>query len=234
MNLKFESLIDSLDENLARTIGRGDDEKELEAALESAEAAMKNAIGDNKNIVAYLPRESEKEIIIKNANDEKIAVIRVDEVKTNSTTRSNDKTEIVLAPNKLQNELLENNTMKEMGIDPIKGASKFQNFIEKAETLGFVGKILASAGKIGATLVDSIAKKFFKDKFKINYATYNNGKKALSAAIKKDAQTFAKKAMDVVLGMFKKVPSTTKMVFRNVKNKVIEEVFSLGKFLIAK
>ena len=93
---------------------------------------------------------------------------------------------------------------------------------------------MASAGRIGETLVDSIAKKYLKDKFKVNYSTYNDGKKALKAAIKKDGQTFFKKGFDVIFSSFKKLPATTKMVFRNVKNKVVEEAFSLGKFLIAK
>lgn len=208
MNLKFESVVENLDESLSRIPERRVEEKELELALNDADAVVKNALENGKEI------ETKKELVIKNANDEKIAAIEVGEIKTAN--------------------VLENTKMEELGINPKAGASKLQNFIEKAEKLGFIGKLLASAGRIGGTLVDSIAKKYLKDKFKINYSTYNDGKKALTAAIKKDGETFLKKGFDVVFSGFKKLPSTTKMVFRNVKNKIVEEVFSLGKFLIAK
>lgn len=227
MNLKFESVVENFDENLSKNLEKGVEEKELEVALNDADAAVKSAL---ENEI-----ETKKELVIKNANDEKIAAIEVGEVKTKVIQKSTEKENELLTKQETEKlNILENNKMEELGINSKAGASKLQNFIEKAEQLGFVGKLLASAGRIGATLVDSIAKKYLKDKFKINYSTYNNGKKALSAAIKKDGETFLKKSFDVVFSAFKKIPSTTKMVFRNVKNKIVEEVFSLGKFLIAK
>ena len=188
---------------------------------------------ENEKAVFITPvaQENTKELVIKNAQDEKIATLEINESKTVES-----KAEVLLAKNETQSKtLLDNNTLKETtGIDLEKGTNKVQKFFETAERLGVIGKILAAAGKIGGTLVDSIAKKYLKDKFKINYSTYNNGKKALTAALKKDGETFIKKSFDTVISLFKKVPATTKMVIRNVKNKIVEEGFKLGKFLIAK
>lgn len=223
MNLKFESVVENLDESLSKNLEKSASEKELEGALNDADTVMKSALENGL--------ETKKELVIKNASDEKIAAIEVGETKV--VQKSAEKESTLLTKNDAI-DILENKKMEELGINPKAGANKLQNFIEKAEKLGFIGKLLASAGRIGGTLVDSIAKKYLKDKFKINYSTYNDGKKALTAAIKKDGETFIKKGFDVIFSGFKKLPSTTKMVFRNVKNKIVEEVFSLGKFLIAK
>ncbi len=227
MNLKFESVIENLDENLSKNFEKSLDEKNLESALNDADLVIKDALENGKEI------ETKKELVIKNANDEKIATIEAGETKVVQKNEIKDEMLLTKAENR-SFEILENNKLQKLGIDPKKGASKLQTFIEKAERLGFVGKLLASAGRIGETLVDSIAKKYLKDKFKVNYSTYNDGKKALKAVIKKDGETFLKKGFDVIFSGLKKLPATTKMVFRNVKNKVVEEVFSLGKFLIAK
>lgn len=226
MNLKFESVVKNLDESLSKSVEKSSDEKELELALNDAGNLVKESLEKDNTV------EVKKELVIRNANDEKIVAIEVGDAKV---VQKNDEKEAELLTNKeSKSSILDNTTMQELGIDSKKGASKLQTFIEKAEQLGFIGKVLAAAGRIGGTLVDSIAKKYLKDKFKVNYSTYNDGKKALTAAIKKDGETFLKKGIDVVFGLFKKVPATTKMVFRNVKNKVVEEVFSLGKYLFAK
>ncbi|MBR3887567.1 MAG: hypothetical protein IKJ32_00510 [Clostridia bacterium] len=227
MNLKFESVVENLEENLSKNFEKSLEDKNLEVALNDADVLIKDALENGKEI------GNKKELVIKNANDEKIAAIELGETKVIKKNAEKDEVLLTKQENKSFN-ILENKKMEELGIDPKKGASKLQTFIEKAERLGFIGKVLAAVGRIGGTLVDSIAKKYLKDKFKVNYSTYNDGKKALQAAIKKDGQTFFKKGFDVIFSSFKKLPATTKMVFRNVKNKVVEEAFSLGKFLIAK
>lgn len=227
MNLKFESVVENLNEGMAKEFAKNSVEEDLKFALNDAENIMKDALEK------VVPVETKKEIVIKNAKDEKVAAIELEDIKV-AQKKDVKLDEVLIDVKDKASNLLENTKMKELGIDPKKGASKLQSFIEKAERLGFLGKILASAGRIGETLVDSIAKKYLKDKFKVNYSTYNDGKKAIKAAIKKDGETFLKKSFDVVFSGFKKLPATTKMVFRNVKNKVVEEVLSWGKFLIAK
>lgn len=225
MNLEFESLR----ENLSKNVERENDIKELEFALNEANDTIKGALTDNV-LTTPIEQENKKELIIKNAQNEKVATLEINEIK-----KENINSEILLAKNEIKNKsLLENNILKEKGIDIEKGTNKVQKFFETTERLGFIGKVLAAIGKIGGTLVDSIAKKYLKDKFKINYSTYNNGKKAVTAAIKKDGEAFIKKGLDTIMGLFKKIPASTKMVIRNVKNKVVEEAFKIGKSLIAK
>ena len=191
----------------------------------------------NENLTKNLEKENgglELEISLNDAGMAVKDALEKGNVIKITTTPKEVENKVVVTSEVQTKSILDNTTMKDMGLDSKKGASKLQTFIEKAEKLGLVGKLLASAGRIGETLVDSIAKKYLKDKFKVNYSTYNDGKKALKAAIKKDGETFLKKGFDVVFSSFKKLPATTKMVLRNVKNKVVDEVISLGKFLIAK
>lgn len=86
-------------------------------------------------------------------------------------------------------------------------------------------KFLGSVGRVFEEFFDSFARKFLKEKFKLNYSVYNDGKKAVVAAKNKDAQTFWKKATDSILYVFKKIPAETKKLIKNTKNVAIDEIF---------
>ena len=90
-------------------------------------------------------------------------------------------------------------------------------------------KLLGSVGRVFEELFDSVARKFLKEKFKLNYSVYNDGKKAVVAVKNKDAKTFWKKATDSILYIFKKIPAETKKVIKNTKNVAIDEIFSWKK-----
>ncbi len=231
MNLEFESLVENLEKNMSKNIDKESEINELEVALNEANDVVKTALENDKAVlISPVVQENKKEVVIKNAQDEKVATLEINESKNEDV-----KNEILLTKTENNNKsVAENNKLKEIGIDVEKGTNKLQKFFETTERLGVLGKVLAAIGKIGGTLVDSIAKKYLKDKFKINYSTYNNGKKTVTAAIKKDGEAFIKKGFDTLLSAFKKIPASTKMVIRNVKNKVVEEAFKIGKFLIAK
>ena len=71
-----------------------------------------------------------------------------------------------------------------------------------------------------------MARKFLKEKYKLNYSVYNDGKKAVVAAKNRDFKTFFKKGTDAILYVFKKIPAASKKVIKNTKNVAIDEIFS--------
>ncbi len=89
--------------------------------------------------------------------------------------------------------------------------------------------VLKSVYKIGEEFIDSMARKILKEKFKWNFSVYNDGKDAFKSIKEKDYKNFIKKGTDSILYTIKKIPSSTKRVIKNTKNKAIDEVFSWGK-----
>lgn len=89
--------------------------------------------------------------------------------------------------------------------------------------------VLKSLYRVGEEFIDSMVRKFLKEKFKWNFSVYNDGKDALKSIGKKDYKTFIKKETDSILYTIKKIPNDTKKVIKNTKNKAIDEVFSWGK-----
>lgn len=109
-----------------------------------------------------------------------------------------------------------------------KKENKELTYVEGGKESKFV-KIITSVGRVFEEFIDSFAKKFLKEKFKLNYSVYNDGKKAFVAVKNKDSKTFWKKATDSLLYIFKKIPSETKKVIKNTKNVAIDEIFSWKK-----
>lgn len=89
--------------------------------------------------------------------------------------------------------------------------------------------VLKSLYRVGEEFIDSMVRKFLKEKFKWNFSVYNDGKDALKSIGKKDYKIFIKKGTDSILYTIKKIPNDTKKVIKNTKNKAIDEVFSWGK-----
>lgn len=92
-----------------------------------------------------------------------------------------------------------------------------------------VKMVLKSVYRVGEEFFDSMARKLLKEKFKWNFSVYNDGKDALKSIKKRDYKNFIKKGTDSILYTIKKIPSDTKKVIKNTKNKAIDEVFSWGK-----
>lgn len=87
-------------------------------------------------------------------------------------------------------------------------------------------KVLTSSYKVFEEFFDSMARKLLKEKYKLNYSVYNDGKKAFVALKSDDIKTFLKKGTDSILYAIKKIPASTKKIIKNTKNVAIDEVFS--------
>ena len=94
MNLKFESVVENLDENLSNNFEKSLDEKNLESALNDADVLIKDALENGKEI------GTKKELVIKNANDEKIAAIEVGETKVVQKNEIKDEMLLTKAENR--------------------------------------------------------------------------------------------------------------------------------------
>ena len=89
-----------------------------------------------------------------------------------------------------------------------------------------VKMVLRSAYRVGEEFLDSVARKYLKKRYKLNFSVYNDGKDAVKSVMIKDYKTFLKKGTDSILYAIKKIPADTKKVIKNTKNKAIDEVFS--------
>ncbi len=237
MNLDFESLRENV---LKNEVELKPANEELTNALESANEALKisgdeltnakrdvdlalaNVQGKEKSVEAELNAEKTKDTIIqesKNVENEK----SVDSQKNMVQGLKNKIEETQKDEAKKQLNMTQE---KEVG-----DKSEQKSWFTKLSEASMKGQIFSALGRVGSTLFDSLAKKFLKDKYKMNYSVYNNGKKAVVAATKKDAVTFVKKGLDAVVSAIKWIKPTTKMVIRNVKNKVVDEVFGFAKKL---
>ena len=97
---------------------------------------------------------------------------------------------------------------------------------EENKKENFAAKFFKSTYKVFEEFFDSMARKFLKEKYKLNYSVYNDGKKAVVAAKNRDFKTFLKKGTDAILYVFKKIPAASKKVIKNTKNVAIDEIFS--------
>lgn len=135
-----------------------------------------------------------------------------------------------LEGNKLEEDKLKRNELKEEATkDGLvkREQEKIDNNEKKNENK--ILKVAFSVGRVFEEFIDSFAKKKLKEKYNLNYSVYNDGKKAIIAATKKDDKTFWKKATDSVLNAIKKIPTDTRKIIKNTKNAVIDEIFSWRK-----
>ena len=129
--------------------------------------------------------------------------------------------ESIKESNNKENSLI--NNQKNIGKSENKELKK--DFVENKKQNVFY-KILKSTYRVCEEFFDSMAKKFLKEKYKLNYSVYNDGKKAIYAIKDKDVKTFLKKGSDSVLYIFKNIPVNIKKVIKNTKNVAIDEIFS--------
>lgn len=130
-------------------------------------------------------------------------------------------------------------------VEPIKNELKIENKLtfEKANKVvneskeetktPFWKKFLVSSYKVFEEFFDSMAKKFLKEKYKLNYSVYNDGKKAITALKNNDIKTFLTKGTDSILYTLKKIPANVKKVIKSTKNVAIDEVFSWKEWMRA-
>ncbi len=102
------------------------------------------------------------------------------------------------------------------------------NSVEKEKTNSntVMPKVKRVAFKTALAFLDSSIKNFLKKKYKVNYSTYNDGKKVVKAIKDKDSKTFYKKASDTLLNSMKKLPSEAKKIIKDTKNVAIDEIYS--------
>lgn len=138
-------------------------------------------------------------------------VVNVQKVKENREEKSTDELE------------LDNNSIdKNVIVINANGQKELAENTKKEK----VKMVLRSAYRVGEEFLDSVARKYLKKRYKLNFSVYNDGKDAVKSVMLKDYKTFLKKGTDSILYAIKKIPSDTKKVIKNTKNKAIDEVFS--------
>ena len=106
-------------------------------------------------------------------------------------------------------------------VDKLNLNESFWNKITKSD--------FADVVKVG---IESVLKSVLKKKFKIDYSTFNEAKKALNDALDGNTKDMVKNVVDSVINELPFFDNTTKTVIKNVKNAIIDKTIDSEKYKI--
>lgn len=107
-------------------------------------------------------------------------------------------------------------------VDKLNLKESFWNKITKSD--------FADVVKVG---IESVLKGVLKNKFNIDYSTFNEAKKALNDALDGNTKDLVKNVVDGVINELPFLDATAKTAIKNVKNAIIDKTIDSEKYEIA-